>query len=70
MIHYDRTKFAVLAWCDCGWRELSLTPTGSRAAAADHERNVHPERSQARGNLYRAAVREREATDPDPEEKQ
>lgn len=57
-IHYDRTKYAVLVWCDCGWRELMITPGGARQSAADHERNVHPgESSRARDTLRRATYR-------------
>jgi hypothetical protein len=57
MMHYDRTKVAVLAWCDCGWRELALTPEGAHQGAADHERNVHPARTQARDALRQSRYR-------------
>ena len=54
MMHYDRTRSSVLAWCDCGWREICVTPDGAHRVSADHERNVHPERRQARDTMYRA----------------
>lgn len=51
-MHYDTTPAAVTAWCDCGWRELSLTSAGARSLAAEHQHEVHPR--TAEGNHVRA----------------
>jgi hypothetical protein len=67
VIHYDRTKFAVLVWCDCGWRELMITRDGARQSAADHERNVHPELSRARENFYHYRARDRDGDEGEVE---
>lgn len=47
-MHYDTTPAAVTAWCECGWRELSLSKDGAQRLAADHERSVHPEDHRVR----------------------
>ena len=47
-IRYDRTPFAITAYCDCGWQDLSLTQEGAWMIAADHESRVHPHRRQVR----------------------
>lgn len=58
-MHYDTTPAAVTAWCECGWRDLALTPEGAQRLAVDHERNVHPAdmhvREAARIRAARAA---------------
>ena len=47
-IRYDRTPYAITAYCDCGWTDLSLTQEGAWHVAADHEARVHPHRYQVR----------------------
>lgn len=60
MIHFDRTRSSVLAWCDCGWREICVTPDGAHRVAGEHERNVHPKEMRARNTMYHARIRDGE----------
>lgn len=48
MIRYDRSSWSVVAYCTCGWRELTVTQEGAWAAARGHEVSQHPDRYQVR----------------------
>lgn len=54
-LHYDTTPAAVTVWCDCGWRELLLTPEAARRIGAEHKENVHPRPTGEAAAVVRAA---------------
>lgn len=48
MIRYDSSSHSVVAWCTCGWRELTITREGARRVARMHEASQHPDVFQVR----------------------
>ncbi len=55
-IRYDRSRWAVVVVCDCGWQDLGVTQQAAWSLAVDHETRCHPESRQVR-----EAARMREA---------
>jgi hypothetical protein len=47
-VHFDHSAISSVVYCDCGWRELTLTREGARRLAMAHEAGVHPGRRQVR----------------------
>lgn len=47
-IRYDRSKFAIVVVCDCGWQDLGITKESAWALALDHETRTHPDSWQIR----------------------
>lgn len=58
-VHYDRSVTSIVAWCDCGWRDLCLTQEAAWAIAEEHEQRVHPARFQVRDAAAKRAERTR-----------
>lgn len=47
-IRYDRSRFAIVVVCSCGWQDLGITQEAAWSLAADHERRAHPDDRHAR----------------------
>jgi hypothetical protein len=57
-IRFDRTEFAVTAYCTCGWVDLTLGIDSARRIAIDHETRAHPECRQVREAARMRVTRE------------
>ena len=42
-ISYDRSRWATVVVCSCGWQDLGVTQQAAWSLAADHEARVHPD---------------------------
>jgi len=47
-IRYDRSRWAVVVVCSCGWQDLGITQQAAWNLAADHEERAHPGVRQVR----------------------
>jgi hypothetical protein len=47
-IRYDRSRFSIVVYCDCGWSDLGITKEAAYSLAEDHETRVHPEETRIR----------------------
>jgi hypothetical protein len=63
-MHYDLGSNTVLAWCDCGWRELSRSKELARELAIEHERTVHPDSMVVRQAAWLRERRRDRRVDP------
>lgn len=66
-IRYDRSRFAIVVVCSCGWQDLGITKDAAWSLAADHERRAHPtERTVRNAASHRDRYQAEKSSDDGP----
>lgn len=65
-IRYDRSRFAIVVVCSCGWQDLGITQQAAWNLAADHESRTHPDQRGVReaARMRQARGSEKSLDDP------